>query len=127
MPSTGGGPMNRGGAQMPGGSGMGDTGNIMDSMYGGGGGGFGFGGGIGSRFSRSPYGNYGMGNQPQMMDANIMRLTKQCSAGDGNACNQLQIAQQMKQQEMQQWGQEQQKRAGMAQNANRSVGARSGY
>jgi len=86
MPGMGG-PMNRGGAAMPGmggggmggggmGGGGGDAAQMMDMMY------------------RPSYNRptYGLGPEPGPMSASMMRLQKECSGGNGQACAQLKVA-----------------------------------
>ena len=96
--------MNRGGGMMPGqgGGGMppqsgGNTmaGEMLGGMF----------GAAPQRFSGSPapvrdapWNNWGMGDAPPAMTPGMFALQERCLAGDGRACNQLQIAQASQQQ-----------------------------
>jgi len=87
--------MNRGGGMMPGqgGGGMppqsgGNTmaGDMIGRMFG------------AAPVRDAPWNNWGMGDAPPAMTPGMFALQEKCLAGDGRACNQLQIAQARQQQ-----------------------------
>ena len=90
MPGMGG-PMNRGGAAMPGMGGGGQGGGGGGGMGGGMGGGYGFG-------RRGAMDLSGGAQKVKALQAHLWRLQADCSAGNGRSCNQMQIVQQKLQQ-----------------------------
>ena len=53
----------------------------------------------------NPGNNFGMGDQPPQYTEAMAQMQKQCMAGDGYACNQLQLMQQQNQQQNTNWQQ----------------------
>jgi hypothetical protein len=109
-----------------GGGGMGGGGmgaDIISGSYGGPGSsslnqGWGAAGGPGS--------NFGAGDRPPDYTEAMARYQQQCMAGDGNACNQLQMLQSMQQQQQQDWQSQAQQGQNYYQNQpGQSMGARS--
>ena len=94
--------MSRGGAMMPGQGGNTMAGDMINSMFGSIGNAPGPGQG-GSRYGGTPFNNFGMGEQPTMNTPAIQKMQQQCAAGDGYACNQLQLLMGRQQEENSQW------------------------
>ena len=139
--------MNRGGGARPGMGGNTMAGNMLGGMFGprqsggsmspqqpgGSGGGYGgsqggFGGPIIPR-SNAAWNNYGMGMAPPQFTDSMFRLQQQCLAGDGAACNQLQVAQMQQQQKIDEWNQQRNMRGQWLDTAGRggSMGARKSW
>jgi hypothetical protein len=84
------------------------AGDMIQGMYGGGGGGGAsfspapgggqFGGNIQPPGRPGPWNGWGMGDPPPEMTPAMFSLQTRCLAGDGRACNQLQVAQARQQQ-----------------------------
>ena len=90
MPGMGG-PMNRGGAAMPGmGGGGGQAGQMLGAMF-------------NQQGPQRP--TYGQGEPPEMSSL-MLTMQSRCMGGDGKACQQLEAMQRNLQQQQQQYGQD---------------------
>ena len=72
--------MSRGGGMMPGQGGNTMAGEMIGRMFG------------AAPVRDAPWNNWGMGDAPSAMTPGMLELQKRCLAGDGRACNELQVA-----------------------------------